>query len=343
MPSKDRFITLSVVSRVHDLNFIINKGYLRDVGEQARGDRFDYWRDVVSEEYVHLDCDGVTRDNIRGFKGALRGGVCVGEVRFSEVISHPQIAIRTKRQIAKANEDDFLISFQLERECVVSQNGRRALLTPGSFALYDSTEEYSLAFQKPFHQIVLQMPREVLSRHLLEPERYTAIAISGREGIGLVLQNFIFSLAAELSEKRSQPGELLTENLVNLIALSFSSSVLTSEVVSSDCVREALVRRIRQFIDNNLFDRRLNNSRIAESQGISVRYLHKLFQAEDESIHEMILRRRLEAAHQILSDANNVGVSIESVALHVGFTGSPHFSRAFKSHFGVCPSQVSAG
>lgn len=322
------------------MEFIIVDGHDRNVERHKGVDRFEFWRDVISDEYVNLDCDGIHADNIREFTGSIRSGTGFGPVQFSEVIADPQIAIRSKRQIAQSNEDDFLISFQLQSECVVSQSGRSAHLTPGSFALYDSTSPYSLAFDEPFHQFVLQMPRDVLLRHLLEPEKYTATAISATSGIGLVLQNFIFSLVRELSVPENQPGELLAENIVNLIALSLSSTVVNSDFVESGCVRDVLIRRVRQFIDSNLYDPRLNNGRIAASQGVSLRYLHKLFQNEDETIHEYILNKRLTAARLLLEESKPTGPSVEQVAFHVGFSSASHFSRSFKARFGVCPSEV---
>lgn len=320
--------------------FIIAEGYNKDVEAYKGTERFDFWCDVVSDEFVQLDCDGLSAKNRQQFSGSLRGGIGLGPVRFSEVKADPQVAIRSSKKIAALNEDDFLISFQLEEECVVSQNGRQAHLTPGSFALYDSTAEYSLAFRKPFHQFVLQMPRDVLARHLLEPEKYTAVAVSAGTGIGHIVQNFIFSLVRELAEPENQPGELLSENLVNLIALSLTSTVLNPSVMESDHVREALVRRIRQFIDNNLFDQNLSNARIAESQNISLRYLHKLFHDECESIREYVVRRRLDAAQQLLQKPCRSRLSIESIAAYVGFASAAHFSRSYKAHFGFSPSQT---
>ena len=323
------------------MSFIIKKGYQQDVEKHQGISRFDYWREVISNEYVQLGCDPYPdRGDINNFDAALRGGIGLGDVKFSEVISSPQIAKRTMEQIRKAGEDDFLISFQMEKQCVVRQYGREAILTPGSFAMYDSTAPYSLSFSEAFHQFVIQMPREVLARHLIEPEKYSAVTMNANSGLGLVLKDFIFSLVGELSTSEVPPSEVLSENLVNLIALSFSSTVFQNDLAESDCVKEALMRRIRQFVENNLFDPKLNNNRIAESQGISVRYLHKLFQNEEESIHEMIINKRLASAYELLMDDSDTRPSVENIAYHVGFSGAPHFSRAFKARYGICPSSV---
>lgn len=297
-------------------------------------DSADYWREIICDEFVKLDCEMQQPDE---FIGELRGGIGIANLRFSEVLSNPQIVERSKRQIAKSTEAEFLISFQLEKEGIVRQGGREALLTPGSFALYDSTEPYSLSFQERFHQFVVQMPKEVLSRHLMNPEQYTAISISGESGLGAILSNFIFSLVRELNNFQQAPDEL-SENLVNMIAMALSSSVMLEQSTDNSIVRDALKRRILQYIENNLCDPELSNKHVAESQNISTRYLHKLFQGQTETIHSLILNKRLDKSMQILKDPGYLGHSIERIAYSVGFSSPAHFSRAFKKYFGVNPS-----
>ena len=206
----------------------------------------------------------------------------MADLRFSEVISDPQVVHRSKHQIAKSTEEDFLISFQIAQQGLVRQDGREAHLRPGDFALYDSTRPYTLRFKERFHQLVVQMPRTVLARHLLEPEKYTAVSISGRSGLGAILSNFILSLASELYSVEDAPDEL-SENLVNMIAMAFSSSVILEQSDGPSLAREAIKRRVRQYIDNNLRNPDLSNALIAEAQRISTRYLHKLFEDEDQS------------------------------------------------------------
>ena len=105
-------------------------------------------------------------------------------------------------------------------------------------------------------------------------------------------------------------------------------------------MRESLKRRIRQYIDNNLCNPDLSNHRIAASQNISVRYLHKLFDDEEETVHAIILNKRLERARGLLNDPAYAGHSIERIAYSTGFVSAAHFSRAFKKRYGVCPSDV---
>lgn len=322
------------------MSFVIKSGYQKGLEDYQGFAKFDYWREVVNNEFVSVTCDPYDDSIVEDFDANLKGGVGLGDIRFSEVVSKPQIVRRTPGQIAKTGESDFLINFQVSNQCSIEQKGKEGLLVPGSFALYDSSEPYSLSFAEDFHQFIVQMPREILTRHLVNPEKYTAVPINASSGLGLVLKDFVFSLACELSSSEVAPSALLSENLVSLIALSFSSTVCQNDLTESECVKDALMRRIHHFIETNLFDPNLNNTRIAESQGISIRYLYKLFQEESQSIHEMILDKRLSAAHNLLLSSGDHKLTIESVAYHVGFSGAPQFSRAFKLRYGMCPKNV---
>lgn len=314
--------------------FLISDGYRKRTADFKESVRLNYWREVICDEFVQLDCKNVVKGN---FDGELRGGVGVGNLQFSEVFSNPQLVQRSKSQISKSTEAYFLISFQIEKQGLVRQGSREALLTPGNFALYDSTQPYSLTFNERFHQLIVQMPKDVLSRHLMHPEQYTAISISGKTGLGAVLSSFIFSLAKEMRNAQQAPVEL-SENLVDMIAMTFSSSVMLDQIGDNSIVKDSLKRRILQYIDNSLCNPELSNKHVAEAQNISTRYLHKLFQGEPETVHSLILNKRLEKSAALLRDPAYAGHSIERIAYSMGFSSPAHYSRAYKKHFGENPS-----
>ncbi len=53
-------------------------------------------------------------------------------------------------------------SSQLTESCTISQDGRAATIGPGDFALYDSERPYTLHMERPFRQLVWQLPRTML-------------------------------------------------------------------------------------------------------------------------------------------------------------------------------------
>jgi AraC-like DNA-binding protein len=321
------------------MGFFISDGYRKnaqDVGDKKH--HFENWSDIVCNEFVQLDCIKTDANADQKFYGELRGGVGIGDVSFAEVISDSHQVVRSKQQISKTSEADFLISFQLAQQGIVRQSGREAILTPGSFAMYDSTQPYTLSFKEDFHQFIVQMPKDVLSRHLMNPEQYTAIQMSGTSGLGAVMTNCILSMTKELSHLDQASNEL-SNNIINMIAMAFSSSVMLEQVGSNSVVKESLINRIHQYIETNLCNTNLSNQSIAASQGISIRYLNKLFEEQAESVHSLVLEKRLNRSLKLLQDPGYLGHSIETIAYNVGFSSAAHFSRCFKKHFGQSPSQ----
>ena len=84
---------------------LILSGYRKKTSELRERDRLDFWRDIICDEFVQLDCQKVTPGD---FIGELHGGVGISELRFSEVIADPQFVVRSRRQIAKSTPSDRL-------------------------------------------------------------------------------------------------------------------------------------------------------------------------------------------------------------------------------------------
>jgi AraC-like DNA-binding protein len=319
------------------MNFLISDGYKKTTKDiKKTKERFDYWQSMISEEFVELDFETPPE---KPFQGEIKGGVFLEKLRFSEVIATPQTVKRKKSQINRNSEEEFLLSFQLDNVGVVRQNGREAILTPGTFALYDSTEPYSLSFKDSFHQIVIQIPKDVLRQELVHPERYTAVKMSGHAGMGAILTNFVFSLAKEF---HCINHELLglSDNLNNMIAMTFSTGNALKKADKNSLVKKSLIERVYRYIDNNLLSPSLTNNSIAASQNISTRYLNKIFESEEESIHNIIMNKRLEKALNLLKCKDYKYHSVESISFSVGFSSAAHFSRVFKKRFNFNPSEI---
>lgn len=112
------------------MGFFISDGYRKNAQDADNNHQhFEYWSDIVCNEFVKLDCIKMDTNHNQQFNGELRGGVGIGDVRFAEVISDAHQVQRSKHQISKSSEADFLISFQLAQQGIIRQNGREAILT----------------------------------------------------------------------------------------------------------------------------------------------------------------------------------------------------------------------
>ncbi|WP_409235931.1 AraC family transcriptional regulator [Streptomyces sp. PA5.6] len=102
--------------------------------------------------------------------------------------------------------------------------------------------------------------------------------------------------------------------------------------------REALVRRLHAYVDANLRDRNLTPATVAEAQHISIRYLHKLFEGRGSTVGRWIQHRRLEEARRELARPARDDITVAAVARRWGFASATHFSRSFRTAYGMSPS-----
>jgi AraC-like DNA-binding protein len=79
---------------------------------------------------------------------------------------------------------------------------------------------------------------------------------------------------------------------------------------------------------------------IAQANGISMRYLHSLFQQSGMTVCKWIWERRLKATREDLLDPTMEKSRVSEIAFRRGFNDPAHFSRAFKERFGLSPSQL---
>lgn len=102
--------------------------------------------------------------------------------------------------------------------------------------------------------------------------------------------------------------------------------------------KKYVVEQLVNYLDEH-FAEKISLDQIAENMYLSPFYISKIFKSEtgNTPIHYLI-KIRMERAHEILE--NGWEGSIQEVAARVGYEDAYHFSKLFKKHFGVSPSQV---
>jgi acetamidase/formamidase/AraC-like DNA-binding protein len=97
--------------------------------------------------------------------------------------------------------------------------------------------------------------------------------------------------------------------------------------------------RVCQTIERRLDDPDLSPARVAHSEGISERYLQKLFEGVDDNFSHYVRERRLQRACADLANPAEGHRTISEIAYHYGFGDSAHFSRTFRARFGLSPRE----
>ncbi|MBN2166767.1 MAG: helix-turn-helix domain-containing protein [Marinilabiliaceae bacterium] len=97
------------------------------------------------------------------------------------------------------------------------------------------------------------------------------------------------------------------------------------------------LRKTIKAIEKNIDVIGFSADQLADALKISQRQLYRKLKAiTGNSIHEFILRVRLEHAAKLLVDSN---LNISEIAYKVGFSESSNFSRTFSKHYGCSPTK----
>jgi AraC-like DNA-binding protein len=298
-----------------------------------RRSQLSYWREVVCATFVRLGVER-TGEPAAGF----RAGVTVqglGGLRLATIDSQPHAVFRSPAMIRRSPEDDFMVNLAIRGSALVTQDGREAVLCPGDFAVHDSARPCRIACPRPFTLLVLKVPRDLFASHCRLPTGATATAISGDRGAGALFASLLRGLPARtLGEPPGAAGQAGID-VLELLATVLSDPAGGGRPAAVP--REAQLLRARRFITDHLGDPDLSPATMAGALGLSVRYLHLLFAEERTSPSRWMQERRLERAAGLLADQQQAGRTITEIAFAVGFSGSAHFSRAFKDRYGVGP------
>jgi len=295
-------------------------------------ERLEHWRAMTRSAFVEIDIDATAT---AGFYGSLTAEP-LGDIQFAIVASMPQHVRRTAALVRGSASDDYLLSVQLHGRGIHKQDGRVASLQRGDFALYDTAQPYELLFGEPFSQLVLTLPRHLVTRRMSDPRSMTARTVQGRRGSGRLASQFIRQLANQLSRIGPDSAPRLHDTVIDLIAIALTEQYgdKTSPLSRS---RRVLLQAILQEIEDRLGDQDLNCTSLAQRHRISDRTLRSLFEDLGCNASDWIWQRRLERAKSDLSDPSLYHRPVSDVGYHWGFKDAAHFSRAFKAHFGYPP------
>jgi AraC-like DNA-binding protein len=310
----------------------------RGVGELgARAEYFERWQayysttstplDVVANDAC-LDCRGTCSDTHTPGSG-LRGG-SLGSLPTSAITAGSVDVHRTRRGIRRADPGEVKIALQVRGHTLLVQHEREALLTAGDFALYDTSEPFSMRFDRHFTLFYLSVPRDRLK--LPSALAYlTAVPIRARGGAGSLVSPLLARLWQEMSTAAPPTTPIFEDAVLDLICAALSAEA------SPAAPGAAILAGAKSFIDTHLSDPGLDTSMVAGAQHISVRYLQKLFNEDRLTVAGWIRAHRLERCRRDLRDPMRARESIGEICARHGLIDSAHFSQMFKRAYGLSP------
>jgi len=298
--------------------------------DQVRpAERAGYWSDIIWRSFGRLRSDTYGDENFSGHISQRE----FGEVRVSRLDASRHRVVRTAGSKGASDPGYLKLVVQHQGHSVFEQDGRRALLSPGTWSLYDTTRSYTVSSEDTVRQDVLLLPRAPLLRGQRDFARLFVRCLSAGSDMSRLACDMIRGAAEENTHARLSDAER-GRDIVRMVRLALIEQSGSPVPLSP---RWLLLDRIKAHVGRRLTDPGLDSESIARALNCSKRSLHKAFEAEPATLHQHIWAQRLDGARRELENAQQDARSITEIAFAWGFSSPEHFSRIFRARYGASP------
>lgn len=260
---------------------------------------------------------------------------CGRNLRFAAMEFSPH---RTSRLVASAHgaPSRLLVSMQRSGQALVSQDGRAARIGPGQMFVLDTGRSFHIETTRmSTHSIYIDA--NAVRARAPGVDELTACAIDTRHGGASIFRAFadeMFRLGPALDDATA---DAIADSIPQVFAAALAGIPAPADDLGR--LRRVLRRDILRCIEAHLHDPLLDVARIAEAVRLSPRRIYEVLAQEAESLMRQVWSMRLERCAAELRAEALRSRSIGQIAYGWGFSSVSHFSRAFRTRYGVTPSQ----
>lgn len=307
-----------------------------DVGP---GSKLPQWRSFVCEAVFELDVD---LDADEALEASIRQ--CpLGPIALSRInVSHEQTIHRTRSAIARSRLQQFELVHMQRGSARLVHYGRDVELRAGETVLIDNRERYAFTTSAGARNLSFHIPAGWLQTWIPNVESAIARPIGPQSRWGLALRAAVDAIADADSADAEPLHQLCAAQLAGALALATAPAEAPGVPNAGTRYSRKLYLRLRETLADRFHDSGLGAAHVAESNRISVRYLHAVFAAANTTFGNELLAIRLEQAARMLRDPRFDELSVSEVAWRCGFCHASHFSRCFRRQFGSTPGAFRA-
>lgn len=261
-------------------------------------------------------------------RGTADGGASVARLAASAQTLSP-LANRTGAP---------LLLIPLEDDAELISGGAAHPIPARHIALLPRQGDWAIGFVRDIHAVALSLPGSLFQGRKLNSHDFGEARIIQPGGLASILVQTLDAAAQSLETLSPAEWATIEQSLAAmLMTLVHQPAGGGVADAGSTAAQAALLHRICQTIERRLDDPNLGPARVAQIEGISERYLQKLFETAGNSFSHFLRERRLYRTKLELANPAEAHQSVSEIAYRCGFNDAAHFSRAFRERFGVSP------
>ena len=291
--------------------------------------RPEAWRDVLAS--VGLQPSVVTNVH-RGYATASR--------RSAEgvVLAKLSAGAQAVSPLHNLADDMPLALMPIEDGVALKTGSSHQIVSAAHLLLLPRRGDWSVVFQRDMRAVVLSVTSAAFHGRKLCGPAFGEVKVLPPGGFTDVFTRTLGATAQSLEALSDMEWSAAAQSLAGLLP-TFMHHAQPAAESGGSATQAAILYRVYQAIERKLGDPDLAPARVADAEGISERYLQKLFEGTGNSFTHYLRERRLQRTWADLSNPGEAHHSISEIAYRAGFNDSAYFSRAFRARFGVSPRE----
>jgi AraC-like DNA-binding protein len=265
----------------------------------------------------------------------------LGPCRLSKITASPHGVRAQKAAHRDSTEDSVKILVEMQGRSTFCQAGSQLDMKQLSAVIYDPTQPYAIDNLTNVDQVILQIPRSGLTDRALRRLARPLFLPGGADDPASTLASFILTSARTAAGLSQQMKASLATSLTCLTeGLVCDGLARGPDEVLNQTSLFLLRARIKDHVRRHLGDAGLGPQAVARAMGCSVRYLHKAFEGEGDTLQRHIWQARLQESQRMLAAPALRDRTIVEIAFACGFNSSAHFSRLYRERFAMTPREA---
>lgn len=211
------------------------------------------------------------------------------------------------------------------------------IVASGQLVVVPPSLGWQMQFQRDLRALVLCVPADAFRGRKVPALALAKPRVLAAQGLAQVIAGTVEATAGALEGLSDSEWEAVAQSLAELL-LALATE-LAASMTDTSAGKAALLQRVCATIERQLQSEDISIAEIAQAEGISERYVQKLFEGTGENFSHYVRERRLQRAWHDLSSPAEAAAPISEIAYRYGFSDSAHFSRLFRERFGMPPRE----
>lgn len=299
-------------------------------------ERYDAWRDSVSCIFK-VEASRDVRQS--AFEAEIEA-VVIGPLVMAHTMTLEQEWRRTPDIMARDGMDHYMVQLYETGDMYWEDKDGQLLQFPEhGLVVFDLTRP-SLSQTIRFTNLSLFIPRFILEPKLKNPDSHHLRALPGHAPLVQLLRSHMQTLYEVSHSIGLQEAVDLASPTVGLVAacLNYGHGDQNDPDMTMG-IALAQMTQARRYIEANLSNPGLSSNWIAKQLGVSRTKLFSIFSAYG-GVAKYTRDRRMRKALLLLGQAGAENMGLINIADMCGYASDTAFSRVFKDHYGIPPSEI---